>query len=221
MRDQTGAVLPSRLLVLVAVLALAAVGCADDDDGDAAPGATTGPATTAAPSTGGASPVTTVPVDTRAAAAEDTVVLPCEQSIAAVPAPPGGFEVVLGAVALPTATVQAAALQTAVSGEADPDARLFAKTGLLVLGGADFEVIVPDDARPGFSVGWGSPAVRSRAVSVACDAEGWLAFAGGYWVSEVGCRALLVRSAAGEQTVEIGVGAPCAGQDPPPEPSAT
>jgi hypothetical protein len=136
-----------------------------------------------------------------------------------VPAPPGGYQVVLEAVALPTATAQPAALQTAVSGEADPEARLFAKTGLLVRGGAAFEIIVPDEARPGFSVGWGSPAVRARAVTVACDGDGWLAFAGGYWVSEVGCRPLLVRTSGLEATVEIGVGAPCAGQDPPPEPT--
>ena len=206
------------LLPLTVAALVALAGCSDDDPPAASDrGAATVTSATGAPTP--ASPVTTVPVDTRTPAASDTVVLPCEQSIASVPGVPGGYEAVLGVVALPTATVASTALQTSASGDPDPQARLFAKTGLLARAGASFEIIVPDEARPGFSVGWGSPAVRTSALTAACDGDGWLVFAGGYFVDQVGCRPLLVWAGGEEARVEIGVGAPCAGQDGPPAPT--
>jgi hypothetical protein len=215
---------PAALLLpglLVGLLAVA--GCSDDDnDGDAGAVAATAPTgtttTVGAPSTGAASPATTTTV---APDPLEPVVLPCEQTIGTEDAPPDDCEAVLDAVALPTADRAPDALQTSATGEADPDARLFAKTGLLVRGGATFEILVPEDEPAGFSIGWGSPAVRTRTLAGNCPGDGWLAFAGGFWVAEVGCRPLVVRSEGQEATVEIGVGAPCAGQAPPPEPSDT
>jgi hypothetical protein len=206
-----------RPLALAAAVVLAAAGCSgDDDDGSASATATT--ATTAAPSTGGASPVTTTTI---APDPLEPVVLPCEQSIGNPTAPPDGFEVVLDAVALPTATAAESALQTSKSGEPDPGGRLFAKTGLVVRAGTSFEVVVPEDARPGLSIGWGSPAVRTIDLAGDCPGDGWLAYAGGYWVDSVGCRSVVVKAGGREQTVQIGIGAPCAGQSPPPQPTET
>ncbi len=151
----------------------------------------------------------------------EPVVLPCDQSIGTSPAPPAGFEVVLDAVALPTAAVSDTALQTSISGEPDAGGRLFAKTGLVVHAGTSFEIVVPEDARPGLSIGWGSPPVRTIDLAGDCPGDGWLAYAGGYWVDAVGCRALVVKTAGQEATVQIGIGAPCAGQSPPPAPTET
>jgi hypothetical protein len=63
----------------------------------------------------------------------------------------------LGVVALPTSDNMKAALQTRVSGEADPAARLFAKTGLVIRVDAAMELIVPGEVADRLSIGWGSP----------------------------------------------------------------
>lgn len=56
--------------------------------------------------------------------------LQCSESIATLVHPSSGNTVVLGVVALPTSDAMAFALQTDLSGERDPTARLFAKSGL-------------------------------------------------------------------------------------------
>jgi hypothetical protein len=207
---------PNRLLLhplvvaLVAALVAALAGCSgDDDDGSAS-------ATTAA--TGGASPVTT---SQAAADPFEPVVVPCSQSIETAVSTPEGYQVISDAVALPTAAASATALQTSASGETDAGGRLFAKAGLLVQGGASFEIVVPEAARPGLSIGWGSPAVRTIDLAGDCPGEGWLVFAGGFWVDAVGCRSVVVKARGQETTVQIGVGAPCAGQTAPPQPTET
>src|SRR5207253_11145210 len=125
----------------------------------------------------------------------------------------------------------------APSGERDPSARLFAKEGLFIKTDAALELVVPDQVASRFAIGWGSPARRTRHLVVqgcppgscaadhgssVCDSSSsWLGYPGGYSVRQVGCLPLLVRAAGQEQRVLIGVGAPCPGQQPPPDPTNT
>src|SRR5437879_4411978 len=155
--------------------------------------------------------------------AAQSVALPCLEAIAPESHPSGDSTVVLGVVALPTGEARTFALQTSLSGENDPTARLFAKQGLEVKAGAAFEIVVPDEVADRFSVGWGNPGRRTRRLVVqGCDeGSAWLAYAGGYWVRHVGCLPLIVRAGGREQRVLIGVGAPCPGQKPPPKPTQT
>jgi hypothetical protein len=152
-----------------------------------------------------------------------SVTLPCLDSPGSEAHPAAGSTVVLGVVALPTSETMGTALQTSPSGESDTNARLFAKQGLDVKTGADLEIVVPDEVANGFSIGWGSPVRRTRHLVVdPCESSSpWLAWAGGYWVRQVGCMPLVVRSRGREQRVLIGVGAPCPGQRPPPQPTQT
>lgn len=141
----------------------------------------------------------------------------------------------LGVVALPAAATRPTALQTARSGERDPRARLFAKWGLWIKVDARFELVVPREAADRLSIMWGSPGQRTQHLLVpgcqagtcsandgsgACDrSDEWLAYAGGYLVRQVACLPLLVRASGQQQRVLIGVGAPCPGQKPPPQPT--
>ena len=135
--------------------------------------------------------------------------------------PPDDMTIYFDSVALPTSDRYPTALQTGAQGEFAHDraGRLFAKTGLYFKPGHAFEVIVPDELRDRLSIGWGS---RSWSVvvgeCVGAPAE-WLALPGGYWVADPLCAELIVRSAAGEQRVQIGLGVACPGQAPPPQPS--
>jgi hypothetical protein len=184
-----------------------------------------GPASRATPSSGSA---------TREPGAAPSATLTCSDAIGS-DLPPRDLAVVLGVVALPTSEASRFALQTALSGERDPAARLFAKQGLLIRTGVSFEIVVPDEVASRFAIGWGSPARRTRDLvvggcpsgscaadhgSAICDSSSaWLAYPGGYWVQQVGCLPLLVRAAGREQRALIGVGAPCPGQRLPPAPT--
>lgn len=93
--------------------------------------------------------------------------------------------------------------------------------------------MVPADAANRLSIMWGNPGQRTEHLLVpgchagACSAnhgsgscdqsDEWLVYAGGYLVRQVACVPLLVRTSGKEQRVLIGVGAPCAGQQPPPQ----
>lgn len=149
------------------------------------------------------------------------VTLACGAVIDLVDEPPPVYTVVLDVVAIPTNDSAPTALQTADHGVADRAARLFAKTGLLVRTGGSFQLSVPAEMRDRMSIGWGSPAARTWDLEVpGCEGTtGWMVFAGGFWVRDPGCVALNVHSGDDVQQVTIGVGAPCAGQDPPPEPT--
>lgn len=152
-----------------------------------------------------------------------SVVLDCGNYIGAH-RPVAGLKVVLGVVALPTSAA-GPALQTALVGESSMP-RLFAKTGLLIKAGTDFQIIVPARAGDRLGIGWGSAATPSKAVVVRhCPDEGlpvrWLAYAGGYWLDHPACVTLQVRTATKQESVHIGLGTPCPGQRPPPPPSAT
>jgi hypothetical protein len=149
------------------------------------------------------------------------VQLDCGQSIATLSEPDLGTEVVLDVVALQTSAAAATALQTQDERATDPGVRLWAKSGLVVRGGAAFALEVPASHRDRLALGWGSPAPMARRVEVAgCGSTGqWLAFAGGFWGADVGCVPVDVVTGAARQTVTIGFGAPCPGQEPPPEPT--
>ncbi len=124
-------------------------------------------------------------------------------------------------VALPTSDRYPTALQTGAQGDAVQDraGRLFAKTGLYFKPGHAFELIVPDELRDRLSIGWDSRSWRvvvGECVGVPAE---WVVLPGGYWVADPLCADLIVRSAGSEQRVKIGLGTPCPGQAPPPQPS--
>ena len=144
--------------------------------------------------------------------------LRCDASIDGVP-PPADYQVVLGAVALPTSP-RHRALQAADSGGGSDVPALFAKTGLVIRAGvpAQLEVGAADGNRVG--IGWGGgPSAPTRRVDIAAcpDARGtgWLAYPGGYWADRPLCLSLVVRSLGTEQQVRIGIGRACPNQQPP------
>lgn len=145
--------------------------------------------------------------------------LPC-QDVGSQAALPSDYSIVFDRVALPTGR----ALQANRSRDSDPAGRLFAKSGLFVRPGASFDLVVPDEWRGRVTLGWGGkqgghlrvPACRPTGT---IDPPVWLAYAGGYWVPEPACVSVVVRTGQAEETVRIGVGASCPGQEPPPTPS--
>jgi hypothetical protein len=131
------------------------------------------------------------------------------------------LQVVLGVVALP-ASPRYPALGTSLSGEGNKALRLFAKTGLVIKPGTTFELIVPAPFTRRLSIGWGLPGTPShRLVVNSCPNPGgkWLAYAGGYWIDHPACVPIIVRAGSKQQTVHIGIGTPCPGQQPPQGPS--
>lgn len=131
---------------------------------------------------------------------------------------PDSYAVIADVVALPTADSADMALQTSHR-ENKPAPNYFAKTGLLAQAGAAFTIEVnerPETAQ----IHWGSPDEFGSTITTdGCPGNGWLAFAGGFLVDEPRCVELTVRTASAEETVQVGVGAPCGGQQPPPEPT--
>ena len=122
------------------------------------------------------------------------------------------------AVALPTGRSAPVALQTAPSGE---PLRLYAKTALLVRPGVAFTVAAVGGWETRAGMRWGNMAGGPAAPVFAggpCDGTGWLVYAGGFFVAEPGCASFEVRVEA-QQRIDVGVGAPCPGQRPPPDPS--
>ncbi len=132
------------------------------------------------------------------------------------------MQVVLGVVALPTSP-RYSALQTSRSGDGTGPMRLFAKTGLVIKTGTTFELIVAAGTANRASIGWGaSAAPRHRILVPSCPTaggNGWLAYPGGYWIEHSACVSIIVKAAARQQQVHIGVGAPCPGQQPPQGPT--
>ena len=165
--------------------------------------------------------VSTPTTPSTASAITAVATLDCAQSIATLTEPDGG-EVVLGVVSLETAR-SPMAMQTQDGRTADPRVRLWAKSGLVVRGGARFSLAVPPTMVDRLAFGWGPQDSTTLRLEVAgCGQEGeWLAFAGGYVGSEVGCLPIVVTAGDMTQTVMIGFGAPCPGQEPPLEPTDT
>jgi hypothetical protein len=151
--------------------------------------------------------------------------LACGQYIDTRPPTPD-YTVVLGVVALPIAP-RAAALQTAISDSADPSARLFSKTGLLIRTGTRFELAIPPAWAGRLRIGWANgPAQPGPGLEVNChphpgDRSGWLAYPGGFWLRHPACVPLLIKTATRSRRVQIGLGTPCPGQRPPEGPTQT
>ena len=147
--------------------------------------------------------------------AGSTAALDCSQFIGADGPPIDGYAKVLGVAWLPT---HRALGSVRLVDPPTPTARWWSKQGLVIKAGSTFTLAVPDAWQGRLAIGWGSPAQPSEEVTVSgCDSGGrWLAYAGGYWVSEPACVPLVVESGRRHKTVHIGVGAPCRGQTPPP-----
>lgn len=152
-----------------------------------------------------------------------TDALKCDDYVDSSQAPPVDFEVALGVVALPTSP-SSPALQTSHSGEGRGPLRLFAKTGLVIKSGTNFELIVPARVANRPRIRWGEvpPTPGHRVVISNCASplrSRWLAYVGGYWINRPACVPLIVKVGDREQKVHIGLGAPCPGQRPPQGPS--
>ena len=144
--------------------------------------------------------------------------LPCSEAIATDVELPDSYAVIAEAVALPTSDSAARALQTSHR-EDIPPPNYFAKTGLVVRPGVAFTITVEAPSETA-QLGWGCPANFDSAMTTAgCAGEGWQAFAGGFLVDELRCIEVTVTTNDNEEAVQIGVGAPCEGQQPPPEPT--
>jgi hypothetical protein len=142
--------------------------------------------------------------------------LRCQDAISSQARPDADQIAVLDEIALPKD-----ALQANRSGEPDPSARLFGKTGLAIASRARFMLTVPDEWMGRMTIGWGSPATRTMNLYVpACDqtssGKPWHVFAGGFWVAEPACVPIVVNSGTQQETVHIGIGVACPGQAPPP-----
>ena len=128
-----------------------------------------------------------------------------------------GHTVVVGAVALPTDRP----LSVVRSGLDAPEALLWTKDGLVVSTDRAIELRVADEWRGKFSFEWGQPRdgpverLRVPACASTRGAGNWLAFTGGYYVTEPACVSLVVTVDRSEQRVPLGIGAPCPGQSPP------
>ena len=165
----------------------------------------------ACPGSASAAPVTTEPETTGA-------VLPCNAIGGEQHGADAGRTVIGKRVAL--------TLHRGLGASAPPpsraDATFFAKDGLIVRRGTAFELVVPAGWRGRLSLSWGNSARTDRLIVRPCGvphAPGvgprWLAFAGGYYVTDRACVPLIVRTPQKEYRVKIGVGAPCKGQAPP------
>lgn len=174
---------------------------------------------------GGHGPHRTATLAAASAGSPDTGRLVCSEDIGTTRPGSSGLRTVLGVVALPTAP-EYGALQTSRTGM-HGRLRLFAKTGLVIKPHASFELRVPAGLRRRMAISWGNagdPPPRSRFVVNDCGRGGttggrWLAYAGGYYVSRVGCLRLVVVAGGRRRQVRIGLGAPCPGQRPPPQPT--
>lgn len=134
--------------------------------------------------------------------------------------PPANRLVVLGSVAVPNPAL-APALQT--GRDPSPSSSVttfFAKDGLGIKIRTRWRIIVAPESVAHLRIGWGSPAVPGLSVapSSTCDVQtstGWLWYPGGYWTDQPGCYAVIVEVGTRQQQVNVGVGAPCPGQQPP------
>ena len=147
--------------------------------------------------------------------------LDCHGSLRRTEIPPVDYDTILDSVALPTSRTYSAALQTSLTGETGPT-RLWAKAGLSVRSAAAVEITLPSSVSDRARIGWDIPASPTVGLSTSgCDknAEGWMSFPGGFWVSEAICLPVDITAHSKTVRVLIGVGAPCPGQHSAPAPS--
>jgi hypothetical protein len=151
------------------------------------------------------------------------VTLPCERALAEGSALPTselgfGYESFFRKVALPTGT----ALGFGPSGHTNPNAQLFAKAGLFVKPGSNFELVVPRALRGRLTISWAGAPNTLRLRVAGCNAPAdsprkiWIGFPGGYFAPEPACVSVLVKSAGRTARAPIGIGVPCPGQGPVP-----
>ncbi|MGH8924543.1 MAG: hypothetical protein ACRDWA_07920 [Acidimicrobiia bacterium] len=134
---------------------------------------------------------------------------------------PTGYALVLGVVAVPGAKSTPQAMQTA---NADGGLWESTKSGLIIPnGGASFTLSVPEEVRDRMYIwDWGTGGLKYEIRVPECErtedfVNDWLNFAGGLTVREPECLPLVVSDGPEEERVMVGVGAPCPGQEPPPE----
>lgn len=183
-----------RAATLVGLILLVASACTDAGPEDAA----------GAPTASGSAAPTSFAME-----------LPCAETIDTDADLPDSYTVVADAVGLPTADSADRALQTSHRDE-DPAPSSFAKTGLAVRPGVAFTIEVSEPPET-TQIGWGSPADFGSAITTdGCTGDGWIVFAGGFLVGEPHCVEVTVRTNGAEEKAQVGVGAPCEGQRPPP-----
>ena len=146
----------------------------------------------------------------------------CDAIDAWIEAPQPDATVVLDVVAMPVSPRYPTALQTS---NADGGLWEGTKWGLLFRNGASpFSVIVPKEVRDRvFIWDWGTETNTWEVHVPGCERteewiDNWLIFGGGVVVREPECVPLRVTRGSQVEKVMIGIGAPCPGQDPPPEP---
>ncbi len=139
-------------------------------------------------------PTTTEPVDLR-----------CHELIDHIDTPPENYRVVADVVAFNPD-------QLSVSiPPGDPDGRLWAKDGLVVRAGAQFEILAPRRIGDDLTFGWGSVDEVNALRVPACEFRGseWLVYAGGWTPRARGCYDVLVRVDEVIETVQMAIGAAC------------
>lgn len=189
--------------VLLAVSLLAVAGCTKDSS----PGDAQQP--TVAGGTG--TPATSSPTAGRS-------VLDC--GAASGELPDEGRTVVFDAVALPDPATTSALQAWRQSGTSRPLERFFAKDGLSFKVGSEWSLTVSPEDLTHVRIGWGSPPTPGTVVRspvgcrVPADAE-WMWYPGGYWTDKPGCYSVVVQVGVQEQRVDVGIGEPCPGQEPP------
>ena len=142
----------------------------------------------------------------------------CDQVIDEADTPAESMTVVRGAVALPASTAMPEAQQATRVTTVETGVAYFAKWGLQVRRDSHVELSVPPSTAGRLWIGWGNGAVPSdRFVVDRCPgSQRWLAFVGGYWARTPGCFDLQISvNGSRQQSVPIGIGAPCPGQSPP------
>jgi hypothetical protein len=202
-----------RRIGSLALAALLLAACTRDTGHPVSAGGSTG----SGPTTPSSSPTPSSSTGASSSAVLPAETLTCGNAIDGL-APPADWTVVLGVVALP-ASPASRALQASDSGNPTIPL-LFAKTGLLIRTGVAFQLSVPAVTGNELGIGWsGAPSSPGRRFAVpACPDQygtGWLSYPGGYWADRPLCLPLTVRAGTREQQVQIGIGTPCPGQEPP------
>ena len=141
--------------------------------------------------------------------------LNCNGPIQQLDAPPDEYEAIGDGVALETSTSTPTAFGTARTYFDNPSLRLATKVALWVRTNAVTELIVPDRWLGQLAFQWNMPEVTTHLVVGPCNGESnWIAFPGGYFVSQVGCFDFIVRTGGIDHEISVGLGAPCPGQTP-------
>jgi hypothetical protein len=150
-----------------------------------------------------------------------TATLDCTNPIGFTPPPRS--EIMGGQVALLTSRSRHTAAQ--VAEVSDPGAhryRWFAKSPLFLRTGSGVvRIEVPRSEHGRVALSWGNTdhdgtATRVFGAGPCPGGSAWIAFPGGYSVTEPHCVTLVVRAGGQAERVRIGVGKACPGQRPPP-----